>query len=737
MRDVVGLMDRDVEVSGLEEVGTFTIQANAKAFKILIDGLYSDKIRAIIRELWANAFDSHCMAGIAHRPFFSRLPTRFDTTFSVRDFGVSLTHEQVMKLYTTVFASTKEDTNAQVGKFGLGSKTPFAYTDSFSVVAILDGEKRTYNAYIDSKGIPRIALFSREETDEEQGLEISFSVKDSDIKAFSRAAQRVALGFDVIPETNGVITKTELTTVFEGNGWRVVTPDWNTGLNGALVRQGCVLYPVDRQALTAVKHSAAVDSLAGETVILDMPIGSVDITPSRESLSYDPITAGNLIAKFEEIAQEFLRQAEDKISNSKTWLEAIRNRVDVLGAISSEKMKEFISQRLAWRGRTIPVHINITSKQLQLLRLKGVNLHDIKSERKRGGGYKYYAMACSNFSSVPHKLPTFVYAEGDSPRHLGPRLAAARHAHGDVYYIPNFKLGSWGHKAILAMLGRPDDEDVKFVDIETFPYVKPDYKKTLASLTQWDSSRDAFAPPRVEIEPDQENVFYVHTFKGDPRHGERYVSLRILAQVWDGLAGAKLLPSDAVLVGIPASRKDIANNIPESWASFFDWVSEVIAEKFDAEVASKAMAANTIKGERDQGNRKIITVLDSLRPHASLLTHGDSFARTVLEETALYGETVPDGPFQLSLVELIRALFMATESDAILSKIDEKPHTAGFYKLLKAFNKAYPIVRVIAMASGYYNTPNLAHDEVLEVFDYLNFKDAQAAQARQDDVAWG
>ena len=44
------------------KASTFTIQANHKAFKILSDSLYKDKIKAVIRELSTNAIDAHVMA---------------------------------------------------------------------------------------------------------------------------------------------------------------------------------------------------------------------------------------------------------------------------------------------------------------------------------------------------------------------------------------------------------------------------------------------------------------------------------------------------------------------------------------------------------------------------------------------------------------------------------------------------------------------------------------------------
>ena len=111
------------------ETQEFTIKANGKAFRALISTLYENKIQSIVREIWSNALDAHVEAGCADVPFSVTFPTMLNPVFIVRDYGVSLEHDQVMRLYTTVFESTKEDTNDATGKFGLGSKSPFAYTD--------------------------------------------------------------------------------------------------------------------------------------------------------------------------------------------------------------------------------------------------------------------------------------------------------------------------------------------------------------------------------------------------------------------------------------------------------------------------------------------------------------------------------------------------------------------------------------------------------------------------------
>ena len=122
-------------LSNVAEVGEFRIRNSAKAFKILSAGLYANKIRAIIRELTTNALDSHTAAGTT-RPVDVHLPSSLEPRFSVRDYGTGLDHDEVTNIYTTYFESTKTNSNDFVGALGLGSKTPFSYTDNFTVTAI-------------------------------------------------------------------------------------------------------------------------------------------------------------------------------------------------------------------------------------------------------------------------------------------------------------------------------------------------------------------------------------------------------------------------------------------------------------------------------------------------------------------------------------------------------------------------------------------------------------------------
>jgi hypothetical protein len=346
---------RNVLSSGGADETTFTIKANGKAFKTLIDGLYSNKVRAVCRELMTNAFDSHIANKNSDEPFEVQVPSDLDAVFRVRDFGTSLTHDQVLHLYTTVFESTKDDTNDQVGKLGLGSKSPFAYTDTFTVNAYLKGVKRSYAAFIASDGVPKIKLLHEGSTSEENGLEVSFPVKLEDTRKFQTEISYTSLGFDVTPRFVGVSDfkagLTDKETLARGNGWLLVDSSsvHFANTSGLFARQGCVIYPIDIQPLS-LPHD--LDNLRYLNGIIDFPIGSIDIAASREALSYDPSTISNIKKRLTEVVDEFKQSIQIEVDEKEypNYLEAKGEAFRRYSGMNSYHMRDFLSNTFTWKG---------------------------------------------------------------------------------------------------------------------------------------------------------------------------------------------------------------------------------------------------------------------------------------------------------------------------------------------------------------------------------------------------
>ena len=309
-------------LSNVGEIGEFRIRNSAKAFSILSSGLYANKIRAIIRELSCNAVDSHIAAGKAATPFDVHLPNSLEPHFSIRDYGTGLDHEQVKNIYTTYFESTKTDSNAYIGALGLGSKSPFSYTDNFTVTAVKNGRKGIYSAFINGEGVPSIALMMEEPTDEPAGVEVKFSVNDrNDFYKFQQEAAEVYTYFSLRPVVTGCnnfqfVTKNYLDRdIIPG----VHSRDHNGYQRGSVAIMGNIAYPID-----VPNAQANLGSLAG---LLDcdleihFDIGELDFQASREGLSYIPQTISSIKNKLEKINAVLavkLTEEANKIEN--LWL---------------------------------------------------------------------------------------------------------------------------------------------------------------------------------------------------------------------------------------------------------------------------------------------------------------------------------------------------------------------------------------------------------------------------------
>ena len=85
-----------IETGGLGASGSFSIKTTAAAFQMLSSGLYSNKIRAVVRELSSNAVDAHTMVQNHERPIEVKLPNNLDSQFYVKDFGPGLSDNAIM-----------------------------------------------------------------------------------------------------------------------------------------------------------------------------------------------------------------------------------------------------------------------------------------------------------------------------------------------------------------------------------------------------------------------------------------------------------------------------------------------------------------------------------------------------------------------------------------------------------------------------------------------------------------
>lgn len=286
------------ELTNVGEASEFLIRQSAKAFKILSDGLYSNKIRAIIRELSCNAYDSHVAAGKKDVKFDVHLPSMLEPWFYVRDYGLGLDDEEIKQIYTTYFESTKTDSNDFVGALGLGSKSPFSYTENFTVTAIKDGYCRIYSAYINEQGIPSLVHMSTELTDEGNGVEVKFSVTNNhDYYRFKQEAVKVFSWFDDCPNIIGGDPNAVYKITYHAENIVPGVHLQNKG-SGAIALMGNIPYPIDDISSSSTLFGD-LSHLLKLPLVIEFEIGELDFAASREELSIIPLTVNSIKKKLQ------------------------------------------------------------------------------------------------------------------------------------------------------------------------------------------------------------------------------------------------------------------------------------------------------------------------------------------------------------------------------------------------------------------------------------------------------
>lgn len=300
---------------------SFKISSSAKAFKILSSNLYKNKIRAIARELICNALDAHRLAQNTDVPFEIKAPTQIDPRFIVRDFGPGLSEEDITEMYTTYFASSKDDSNDYTGALGLGSKSPFSYTETFSVTSYHGGKIRGYVALL-MNGEPVLKPTFTEDMkeDDKTGLEVVVPVKVNDISRWENEIQYVIRPFG---EYNPIVRGINIE-----DGTYLPLDDYFTEAdfvnrheaNGPYAVYGNIVYPlhdvpgINVQWLT--RNSKAI--------YFRFPLGQLDIAPSREELSLDEKTIENIIAVTNKVNTEEFEESVKQLREMDNEREFVR-----------------------------------------------------------------------------------------------------------------------------------------------------------------------------------------------------------------------------------------------------------------------------------------------------------------------------------------------------------------------------------------------------------------------------
>lgn len=330
----------------------FSITASPKVFKILSSDLYTNKIRAVVRELITNMIDAHALNGNPEK-FIIQVPGRLDPRFVCRDFGPGMSDFDIQGddnspgLYNSYFSSSKAESNDFIGGFGLGSKSPFSYTDTFSITSYHKGEIRGYVAYMDGDGPQIKPTFVKEMgPDDKTGIEIVVPVEEKDFRNFAYEVSYIMRPFKDLAIINGLDREIDYFPDFDD--YYGVNPERYWPDRGGLYAiYGGIVYPID-----GVIRDRNWLSIRNEVNYIKFPMGSLDIAPSREALSLDDRTRKNIIERVKELSEkafnEDVKRFKESTSPRHTYRELMKMGYSARDYMISNSVK-FTTKNLSYK----------------------------------------------------------------------------------------------------------------------------------------------------------------------------------------------------------------------------------------------------------------------------------------------------------------------------------------------------------------------------------------------------
>lgn len=232
---------------------------------IVRDKIYSHPIQVLVQEYICNGRDSNVEQGSPYNHLDIFVPSQAIQTFKVRDYGTGLSHEQVVKVFIKLGKSTKRTRDDVIGAYGLGSKSGFAYTDSFLITSFYNGKKTQYLALVAENQKGDIKVLSHEDTDEPNGIEIEVNLKEEkDIRKFKKAIFRTTAFWKYKPNYTNILDH-EVQDWIPRELFRnkdVVVTERNRDLleDGSMILCDGVPYPFDQSPTFGTKLSSRMEN---------------------------------------------------------------------------------------------------------------------------------------------------------------------------------------------------------------------------------------------------------------------------------------------------------------------------------------------------------------------------------------------------------------------------------------------------------------------------------------------
>ncbi|MFA5709330.1 ATP-binding protein [Mycolicibacterium sp.] len=298
----------------------------ARRMMEMLVNLYSDRRLAVVREYVSNAVDTTRVAG-STEPVEVTTPTVLDPNLIVTDHGTGMSTAEVEATFLAFAASTKRDSNELIGGLGIGAKAAWALAESFVVDTVKNGKRTVVRA---ARDLSHQVILSGVPSEQSDGTTITVPVEiGSHGEYWRHVVSEVASAH---AEGAVVVDGAAVPSIAAGPTW--IGPVSCKQVNqehAVMVRSGGTLFAsvpeVTQRVLSATKLTAC---------LIELPVGSFDHTPSRETL----VATARTLAAVETVLAQYARAYAERAQQVRELAEtdlaaAVALRSATLGGVGT------------------------------------------------------------------------------------------------------------------------------------------------------------------------------------------------------------------------------------------------------------------------------------------------------------------------------------------------------------------------------------------------------------------
>lgn len=571
----------DVESNGLGTSTEFSFTGGAMLVNVL-KSTYQDPISANIQEYCQNASE-------VDKNFTVHLPTMLEPWLGIIDKGTGLSKEDTPTYFSGVGASTKSDNNTSVGGFGIGCKVGFAMSDQYTVISRYEGMSYTFAAYIDEKNIPQFTIMSESETTEHNGIEVRVPVDSDDFdKVRAKMIEKLCY-FDPKPSCNVEVDWVVPEYYAVGDDWAMKAKKepprhgyrqgygYGTSRTQSRIIMGNLWYPINTDKVTTERYGNTARVL-NEGVDITVPIGSIQLPLSRESIVYSPATIKVITDKCEVIAEAFIKTVQDEINTQPNLYQALRVHESSSGLVNS-----LTDVKLTYKGEDLArtMHTNTVVEAYAMvgrhdLRKKTMNFSDLQYNTMNMHGVRQARIkyegdvdpVCIMYSDLDKKIPSRLLNYMKTT-HLDKQALMFKYTPATEHQVRKWIFTTYGWKSEVKLFS---------VDVPDYKIQRAATQRKVAGVKEMRRERygGVWSYDLVEVDLDVNTGIYVDMRRGEMSPTVYTYNEGCVKSIVDILERHSFLPKGTKIYGCPGSHKNKMKD-HANWMS----IDEVIEQAFD------------------------------------------------------------------------------------------------------------------------------------------------------------